>query len=171
MRLRTARLTLRPLELSDAWDLFAIRGDPEAMAFWDWPADPAFAHTRAVTAGLLHEMASGEAVYWTALLNDGRFAGLFDLGGLRTGQGDLGFMLRRPLWGLGLGREGAQAVVEDAWRRGLPSVRSRIHAANGRSERLLLSLGFAQTGPDADLEVRAGVWSPCRVFQLDRTLR
>jgi ribosomal-protein-alanine N-acetyltransferase len=169
--LRTARLTLRPLQLSDADDLFTVRGDPEAMAFWDWPADPSPAATRDVTSGLLDEMASGEAVYWTAILDDCRFAGLFDLSGLKTRQGDLGFMVPARLWGQGLGREGAGAVVQEAWRRGLNGLRSRIHAANHRSERLLLGLGFAQTGPDGEIEVRPGVKIACRFFQLGRPRR
>ena len=37
--LSTKRLVLNDLVPQDAHDLFEVRGDPEAMAFWDWPAD------------------------------------------------------------------------------------------------------------------------------------
>ena len=53
--LATARLVLDALALEDARDLFAVRGDPEAMAFWDWPADPNPEATVAVVAEMIRE--------------------------------------------------------------------------------------------------------------------
>jgi RimJ/RimL family protein N-acetyltransferase len=119
--LSTSRLTLTPLAREDAAALFDVRGDPKAMAHWDAPPDQNPQATAAVVEHLLEEIASGDATYWTVRLRaDGTFAGLCDLSDLRSpGSADVGFMLVRRLWGLGLAREIVACLRDEAHSRGV----------------------------------------------------
>jgi [ribosomal protein S5]-alanine N-acetyltransferase len=166
--LQTARLTLRPFSVNDADELFFIRGDPDAMRYWDWPPDRDQAATRAISQMLVEEMAGGSALYWTARTASGGFVGVFDLSELSGEEPDLGFMVVRFLWGRGFGFEAASAVVSEAWRRGIPGLKARIHDGNERSARLLTKLGFNEIGGARPMEVRPGVTILCRHFRLPR---
>ena len=97
MALSTPRLILNPLTSQDAFDLFAVRGDPEIMACWDWPADASLAVTATIVQQMLREMASGDAHYWTVRLrSEARFVGLCDLSDVQAhASADIGFMLAR----------------------------------------------------------------------------
>lgn len=166
--LATARLLLRPFTLGDADDLFGIRGDPEAMAHWDWPHDESRAETQVIAEAMHNDMASGAALYWTARTRDGGFVGVFDVSEIDGRTPNLGFMVLRRMWGMGYGWEGASAIVAEAWRRGFTALAARIHAGNARSARLLARLGFVETGGTAPLRVRPGVDVLCRCFLLRR---
>jgi [ribosomal protein S5]-alanine N-acetyltransferase len=165
--LRTSRLTLRPFALDDADDLFGVRGDAEAMRYWDWPADANPAATWAISGQFVEEMAAGSAFYWAARTSAGRFAGLFDLNESNGEVPDLGFMVPRPLWGKGFGFEAASAVVGEGWRRGIAGLQARVHDGNERSARLLAKIGFSEVGTQP-MQVRPGVMILCRHFRLLR---
>jgi RimJ/RimL family protein N-acetyltransferase len=163
----TTRLRLRRFVLADAADLHAIRGDKEAMRHWDHPGDADVEETREAARLFEREMAAGEAIYMTARLADGGFAGLFDLSELKSGRPDLGFMVVRRLWRQGYGREGAEAMVEEARRRGAKALKARIHAANEASRRLLVRLGFSQSSALRPLEVAPGRIVDCAHLEMD----
>lgn len=96
----TSRLRLAPFRMEDATDLFGIRGDGEAMVYWDWPADESVEQTHAIAASMLTDVENGSAVFWTVrLAADARFAGICDLSEIDgSGTGDLGFMFGRCPW-------------------------------------------------------------------------
>ena len=146
--------------------MFGVRGDPEVMAFWDWPADDSPAVTAAVVKQFLADMGSGDACYWTARLRDGVFAGLCDLSELRAGESaDIGFMFVRRLWGMGLAVEAVTSVLEHARALHLKSVRARIHSGNERSARLLERAGFRMKKELAHYEIRPGLFRDCRELE------
>jgi RimJ/RimL family protein N-acetyltransferase len=165
--LLTTRLVLDPLALDDASDLFEARGDSEVMSFWDWPADSNPEITRAMIVQMLAEVDAGRAVYWTIrLLDDRSFVGVCDLGELGPSQSaDLGFMLARRWWGLGLAREAIASVLEHARALGITSVHARVADQNERSVRLLQRLGFLSIESLAHFEVRPGVFRDSHRFQ------
>ncbi|HEY6363091.1 MAG TPA: GNAT family N-acetyltransferase [Vicinamibacterales bacterium] len=166
--LLTARLILDRLTPDDGNGLFEVRGDPEVMAFWDWPHDASPSVTAAVVEQMLREMASGQACYWTVRLrSDGTFVGLCDLGEMQANQADIGYMLGRRFWGMGLAQEAVACVLEQARALGLTSVRARIHAGNVRSARLLERVGFKEVDSIPDFEIRPGVVRSCKTFALN----
>jgi RimJ/RimL family protein N-acetyltransferase len=63
--LATTRLVLSELTLEDAFAVFEVRGDPETMVYWDWPADPDPDATKAIVAGMIGDASAGHAKYWT----------------------------------------------------------------------------------------------------------
>lgn len=168
MARRAETIELAAFAVSDADELFLIRGDAEAMRFWDWPADQTVELTRSVARGMLEDVERGSARIWTVRRSrDQAFVGIVDLGEIAGGRADLGFMIRRDLWGQGYAFAAATLAVLDAWAMGLSSLSARIHADNERSERLLQRMGFALQ--DArDVDIRPGVIKRCRFFGLAR---
>lgn len=164
--LATAHLVLNALTLEDARDVFEIRGDPEAMAYWDWPADPDPDATKAVVAELIRDMSAGHALHWTLRFrSDGAFVGLCDLSELSAGDSaDIGFMLVRRRWGQGLAYEAVMALVEHAREIGLRALHARVHDGNERSVRLLERAGFREVLTSSAFEIRPGVFRACRGF-------
>jgi ribosomal-protein-alanine N-acetyltransferase len=160
--LTTPRLKLTVLDATDSADLFTIRGDPEAMEFWDYPHDLDVGATQDVILRLLRDVAATNAMYWTARLHtDNRFVGLFDLTELQAQEPDIGFMIAKSMWGQGLASEACTAIIREASSLGLVRLRARIHAGNTRSERLLRRLGFVVDRPSAPFEIRPGVTRDC----------
>jgi RimJ/RimL family protein N-acetyltransferase len=164
--LLTSHLSLDPLRLEDASDLSEMRGDPDVMAFWDWPADSNAEMTRSLVAGMIQQASAGRAMYWTLRLRvDGTFVGLCDLSDLQTDSADIGFMLARRHWGLGLAHEAVMAVLDHARAIGLRTICARVHDRNERSVRLLERAGFVEAGLLRDFEIRPDVFRDCRSFR------
>ena len=165
--LLTERLALDPLSQDDALDVFEARGDPEVMAFWDWPADHNPDVTRQMIVQMLQEVDAGRARYWTIRLRDDRsFVGLGDLSELGSSpSADLGFMLARRWWGSGLAREAIVCVLKYARTLGTTSVHARVAEQNERSVRLLQRVGFVAIKPLPHFEVRPGVFRDSQRLQ------
>ena len=167
-KLNTPRLALEPFSLDDADDLFSIRGDPLAMVYWDWPGDTTVDQTRAVAHIFVEDMKRGTGFYWTVRSRTtGEFVGVADLSERTSDRADLGFMIRRDLWGRGYASEVAAAVVDEAWAAGLTRLTARCHADNTRSTHLLKRLRFLEVSA-RPVEIRPGVIRQCRFFELPR---
>jgi ribosomal-protein-alanine N-acetyltransferase len=168
MILATARLRLRPLETGDAAALFAILGDPAAMAFWDRGPLPRLATVEALLADELAAMAAGGFFAW-AVEQEGDVIGSIDLSAIGAGQAWTGFLFRRDVWGQGLAREALTAVIEEVFGRlGLERLSARIQAANIRAARLLEQCGFQREGALPDVRREDGP-RPCLRYGLVRS--
>ena len=168
IRREVERLNLSPFSFADADELFLIRGDADAMLYWDWPGDATREDTHTVARGMLEDIGTGTARIWTARrASDGAFVGVVDLSEIDGHEADLGFMIRRDFWGRGYAFGAATLAVLNAWAMGLVRLRARIHTDNMRSQRLLERLGFAVYEERA-FEVRPGVTKSCRFFSLEK---
>lgn len=163
----TARLILAPLRVQDAAELFDVRGDAEAMRYWDWAPDADVAATRAMVADIRADMAAGRAMAWTARTHEGRFVGLFDLSGLDGDAPDIGFMVLRGLWARGYAHEASEWVIAQAQAMAILRLHARIHAGNVASAALLARLGFVETGGVTAHDVAPGRMIDCRYFVRD----
>lgn len=164
----TKRLSMSSLRQSDAEEIFRVRGDAEAMKYWDWPHDKSPIVTASVVETMLGEVAAGEAHYWTLRLKaNENFVGLCDLSNLGASlSAEVGFMLAREFWGLGLAQETIAALIEQARALNLTSLAARIHSDNERSARLLKSAGFQEVHAASRFEIRPGVFQSCTGFSL-----
>lgn len=116
----------------------------------------------------IEDMRRGTGRYWVVRARVGReFVGLVDLSERTLDCADLGFMIRRDLWGHGYGSETAAAVIDEAWSIGLTRLQARTHADNTRSVRLLERAGFVEISRK-QVEIRPGVTKPCTFFELRR---
>jgi len=167
--LQTQRLSLKPFVLADAQDLFTIRSDPAAMAHWDWPGDTDIEQTQSVAQLLVDDMNRERSCYWTVRTRPGgAFVGVVDLSDRANARADVGFMIKRELWGHGYASEALSVMIAEAWESGLDLLTARAHADNERSTRLLHRLGFREVGL-RPVEIRPGVTRNCRFFELRKT--
>lgn len=69
------------------------------------------------------------------------------IGGIGIENGELGYWLAEPQWGQGYGTEAARAVTDHAFlERGTERLVASYQSGNGASRRILLGLGFVETG-------------------------
>jgi RimJ/RimL family protein N-acetyltransferase len=62
-------------------------------------------------------------------------------------NGELGYWLAEPHWGKGYGTEAARAVVDHAFSApGVGKIDASYHLGNAASRRILVGLGFVETG-------------------------
>jgi ribosomal-protein-alanine N-acetyltransferase len=160
------RIAFAPFALVDAGELFQIRGDAEAMRYWDWPADNTPDDTKLVARGMLEDVHAGTAKIWTVRLSDGTFVGVVDLSEIANGEADIGFMIRRDHWGKSYAFGACVLVIMNAQAMKLRKLKARIHADNQRSRKLLQRLGFSAI-ETREVEIRPGVTRPCEFFALD----
>jgi RimJ/RimL family protein N-acetyltransferase len=138
----TARLMLRPAEKTDRDDLIALERDAEVMRFLnggrptpDDGLDPdlGFLTPRGGEPGVLTAIEKEPAL----------FAGWFSLQPSGEGTAELGYRLRRSVWGRGYGSEGARALVEWGFQEaGLNTIVATTMAVNHASRRVMEKAGL-----------------------------
>ncbi|HXC55969.1 MAG TPA: GNAT family N-acetyltransferase [Rhizomicrobium sp.] len=168
MNLETKRLFLRPIQLHDAADLFAARGDAEVMRYWDWPAQSCVDEVRSIVAGHVAEIESGTVMWWVVALSPrGPAIGECDLSAidLHHKRAEIGFLFRRDAWGKGYAREAMERVLRYGFEElGLERLQARCHAGNAPSQRLLERLGFSLEGTLRGHVVRDGARRDCILY-------
>jgi ribosomal-protein-alanine N-acetyltransferase len=144
LMLKTARLLLRPQELTDAPALFAILRDARAMQFWNRSTIDRLAVVEELLRGQQQAMASGQCCYWT-LIQDGEAFGSVDLSLIQSGSAELGFLLRPDRWGQGLATEAVGAVIAHAFNAlSLTRLAAAIQTENRAAARVLEKNGFTR---------------------------
>lgn len=169
MILETERLSLRPLEVSDADLLFPVLSDIEVMAHWDIPEvdDPDL--VRSIVAGQVADAETGKAAHWAIRkLDNGAFLGACDVSDIDRWhkRAEVGFILGRDAWGHGYALEAMRAVIGYAAAMGVRRLAARTHLGNRRSDALLEKLGFEQEGLLRGHVLRDGEHRDCRLFGL-----
>lgn len=136
----TDRLTLRPPRAADADAIVRELGN-FSVSRWTgrvpYPYGPADAE-----AFLAH---CSELPTKALVLAVTRHDDLIGVVGVE--QGELGYWLAEPAWGKGYGKEAARAVVDHVFDAlGLEDLFASYHLGNAASRRILLGLGFVETG-------------------------
>lgn len=148
--LRTERLTLRPLELSDAARFSALSSDPGvARMTCGLPSpNPPIAAEGWI---LLRQARAGLGVEQTFAI-DLAGHGLIGAMGVSRRSSDkragweIGYWLGRPYWGKGLATEAGRALVAHLRAQGCTPLYASHFADNPASGRVLGKLGFTPTG-------------------------
>jgi RimJ/RimL family protein N-acetyltransferase len=172
MILRTSRLHLRPVAVTDAAALFEARGDAEVMRYWDWPEQKSVADVRDVLAAHIPAPGDESMLWWVAALTpDGPAIGECDLSEIdpHHSRAEIGFLFARRHWGKGYASEALRAVIAHAFETlALERLWARFHAGNEASRRLLERLGFAYEGTLRSHIVRDGERRDCPIYGLLR---
>jgi RimJ/RimL family protein N-acetyltransferase len=133
----TDRLMLRPIALGDVDALVALDSDPEVVRY--------------ITGGTPSSRQDVESTIrqalghrWMAYRRDtDEFVGWFGMRPHGAGEYELGYRLRRSMWGLGFATEGALALVDAAFRdSGAQKVYAETMAVNTRSRRVMERCGL-----------------------------
>lgn len=144
--IETARLLLRPFSLNDVPALQAVIGDPIAMQWYPAPFDQ-----KGVEAWIKRNFdrykSEGHGLWAMVLKSSGELIG--DCGCVIQeveGKNELevGYHVRRDLWGNGYATEAARACMEYAFNRlGVPRVISIIRPENVNSRRVAEKNGLS----------------------------
>lgn len=142
--LATRRLTLRPLELTDAKLFARLFGDDRDAV--------------AMTATLPNPCTEDEAHKWIERRiagssrgfaihrqRDDLFVGAIGFDGTPD-LVELGFGIGRPFWGRGYATEAVRAIIEHVWDLGIGSIEACTFRSNPASARVLEKCGFEDTG-------------------------
>ena len=144
--LETERLWLRRFHPDDVDALHAVLGDPETMRFYPQPYDRDGC-AGWIDASLERYERDGFGLYALVLRSTGEMIG--DCGpAVRTIEGrdevEIGWHVRRDLWGRGLAPEAARACVAHAFGpHDLSRVTALVRPINQQSRRVAEKIGMA----------------------------
>ena len=142
------RVSLRPLRPSDAEALYACARDPEVTKFLPWYPATGLDSVESFLSDQIGRRKRGESLGMGLWVREsGEMVGSVDLMGLRTarktGEGEIGYLLRRDCWGRGLMGEAAALARDHAFRQyGLRLLIGFADAENQASRRVLEKLGM-----------------------------
>lgn len=146
--LRTARMELSPFTEHDEPLIVALDGDPEVMRYITGgrPTPPEVVRERAMPRLMRRYACLGGLPGFWAARDGGTFLGWFELRPVRDDSADtveLGYRLRREVWGRGYATEGARALVEWAFTDlGVRRVTANTMAVNAGSRRVMEKSGL-----------------------------
>jgi RimJ/RimL family protein N-acetyltransferase len=148
--LDTLRLRLRAPVEADVPALFAIFRDPEAMRYWTTPPMKDVAEAEALLRDIQHHAQAETLFQWgIARREDDEVIGTSTLFRIdrEHRRCELGYILRRDLWGRGLAHEALTAIVNHAFDTlGLHRLEADIDPRNAASIRSVERLGFTLEG-------------------------
>lgn len=150
VRLRTARLLLRPLVETDAEPLLAMFSDPRVMRYWSTPPWAGIAQAQDFVARSHSALLSGQALrLGLERLDDARLIGqctLFDFV-QPSRRAEMGYSMAAAAWGQGYMHEALGALLEHGFGAlHLRRVEADIDPRNAASARSLVRLGFRREG-------------------------
>jgi RimJ/RimL family protein N-acetyltransferase len=135
--IETARLRMRPITLADVDLLVALDSDPEVMRYISGGKPSSRSETeRIVQRSLGHR--------WLGFERDtGELVGWFGIRPSTAKSRELGYRLRREMWGKGYATEGSRALIEIAFAQpGIELVRAETMAVNTRSRAVMERCGL-----------------------------
>lgn len=148
--LTTERLTLRPMTMDDAADLFAVFSDPAVVRYWS--AEPwtsiAFAES-AIARALDGYRDASEVRFGIELAETGALIGTVNLHHFfpQNRRCELGYALGSPYWGKGYATEALEVALDYGFHElRLNRVEADIDPRNGASAAVLARLGFRKEG-------------------------
>ncbi|WP_292044578.1 GNAT family N-acetyltransferase [Massilia sp. UBA6681] len=148
--LTTERLTLRPMTMLDAADLFAVFSDPAVVRYWS--AEPwtsvAFAES-AIARALEAYREQSEVRFGIELAETGLLIGTVNLHHFfpQNRRCELGYALGSPHWGKGYATEALEVALDYGFHElRLNRVEADIDPRNGASAAVLERLGFRKEG-------------------------
>jgi len=136
-RLDTERLTLRPITMDDVELIVALDSNPEVMRFISGGKPSSRPETeRIVQRALRHRWLGFER-------ETDEFVGWFGIRPSTANSRELGYRLRREMWGKGLATEGSLALIAVAFTLpGIVRVRAETMAVNTASRAVMERCGL-----------------------------
>jgi len=147
--IKTDRLTLRPVQMSDAETVAALAGDCDVARMTSRIPHP-YSLGQA-QAWIEHATGGAEIVF--AILHEGRLIGCTGYMPEGDGSAEVGYWIGKPYWNRGFATEAVRAVVAHAFgQSGIHTLDAGHFVDNPASARVLQKLGFAK--------LDEGLW-PC----------
>lgn len=152
LRLVGERVVLRPLTGGDAGAMFRIASDLEVVRYLPWSPTPSPEAARPYLEEQEEMRRRGEGLGLAVLLREtGEMVGSTQLMNLRAvrGQGEMGYLLDRALWGRGIMTEAARLTLSHAFSTlRLSRVLAFADVDNAGSRRVLEKVGMREWGTE-----------------------
>lgn len=163
-RMETERLFLRPFSVADTDALFLLLRDEKTNRFLPWfPCK-----TEKETEIFLKErMLYSEDCCFIAICEktDGVPIGYVSI---RSDEShDLGYAVRRELWGHGIATEACSAVIRQIKRRGIPYLTATHDVKNPASGAVMKKLGMTYRYSYREFWQPKGIFTVFRMYQID----
>ena len=148
--LRTDRLTLRPMQVSDARDMYAYARREDVTAYLLWSPHPSESYTVEYLRYIRGRYALGEFYDWAVVENDGgRMIGTcgFTRFDFPHNAGELGYVLNPAYHGKGYGTEAAERVLRFGFETlRLHRIEAKFMQGNEASRHVMEKLGMRFEG-------------------------
>ncbi|RZA31471.1 MAG: N-acetyltransferase [Lysobacteraceae bacterium] len=148
--LTTDRLTLRPLTMADAQDLFAVFADPQVVRYWGFDVWTSLASAERMIAEALEGYREQSDIrFGIELAETGGLIGTVNLHHFfpQNRRCEIGYALGSPYWGKGYAFEALAAALDYGFHElRLNRVEADIDPRNTASAALLERLGFRKEG-------------------------
>ena len=146
LELESERLRYRPQKLRDAVDIYALRSDPQAMAYMDSKLHHSLADSEEFIRRNLEEAKKKEGVFWMISEKaSGQVIGDFIIYGInhRHFRANIGYMLKPDFWGKGYMAEALRALLTFGFQQlHIHSFEADINPENTNSRKVLEKVGF-----------------------------
>ena len=148
--LQTSRLTLRPVRMSDAEDLYEYSRDPEVARHVLWDAHRSIHQTREYIRYLLRQYRSAApSTFVIALRDSGKVIGTIGFMWIQSENrsAEVGYSLSRTYWNHGYMSEALKAVVEFGFTKlNLNRIEAQHECDNPASGHVMLHAGMKHEG-------------------------
>ena len=148
--LRTPRLTLRRLMVTDAPDMYEYASRHEVSEYLTWYPHPTRAYTREYLQYLGGRYAAGMFYDWGIVYEpDGKMVGTcgFTAFHCTSDAAEVGYVLNPEYWGRGIAKEALLRVLQFGFEElKLHRIEARFIQGNDRSRRLMESVGMQFEG-------------------------
>ena len=169
-RLETERLVLRALTPDDAAAIFAYASDPEVARYMVWEAHRSVGDTEAFMDLTMGRYESGDAPDWGMVYKgDGRLVGTSGFVGWERehDRAEVGYVLHRGYWGMGLAAEALGAMVSFGFgRMDLNRIEARCVAENTASARVMEKAGMSYEGTMRGRELLKGEYRDMKMYAI-----
>ena len=146
----TPRLTLRPVRMSDAEDMYEYSRDPEVARHVWWDAHRSIHQTRGYIRFLLRQYRNASpGTFAIALRDSGKVIGTIGFMWVQTDNrsAEVGYSLSRAYWNRGIMSEALSAVVEFGFEKlGLNRIEAQHECDNPASGRVMAHAGMRHEG-------------------------
>lgn len=148
--LKTERLILRQMRVSDAGDMYEYSRNPAVSRYLLWSPHPNIAHTRGYLNYLQTQYKAGNHYDWAIVLRDsGKMIGTCGFAKIDSENNfaELGYVLNPLFWHKGYATEAAEAVIAFGFEQLLLNrIEARYMEENTESRRVMERLGMTFEG-------------------------
>ena len=147
--IETKRLYLRPVQLSDAIDMYEYASDAETVRYVLFETHPSLEHTSEVITELfLSKKANNQPESFALVLKTtGKMIGTCDFFQVNRDNFEMGYILNKQYWNQGYMTEVAQQVMAIAFNEyHVRRLEIRHLAPNIASQKIIEKLGFRYEG-------------------------
>ncbi|MEO1919980.1 MAG: GNAT family N-acetyltransferase [Paracoccaceae bacterium] len=163
--IKTERLTLRPLQDSDA-GLIKLYVSDERVALNLAVVPHPYPDGAAETYIEYAHKADTDEIIWAIVLNN-ELIGVISISPKDTGRGNIGYWLAPQFWGAGFTPEALEVVVTYARANGFKGLDAGVHQGNQGSARVLIKEGFEYCGDSETHSIPRGGMVQSWNYKLD----